>query len=374
MVASAPAVCASEPVSRLNSAKEMQLPAKQLVQSRQKRFVYCRRIAQSEMLEAGLLTLPPDVLQLLVAHLAEADTRSVAALGCTCSALRKFIAQYRNGESALPLSPRLDKSFGRGVDAIYTSDGVRLRKNNVAGDGIALLCVVPRCIATYWEFEIERFRGRRIELGLTTKNALRFGSIDRRESWSFDCFGRANVAGMRRTYGRQMKEGDVVGIVYDIFKKEMYVLDNGVPMGALPVHNTRGGELYPYVYLPYYPDESVVVRRGTRVPRCLKTIAEGVKNWRKPDGLPYDGRLIVSTWNDTVWYAVPVTPDTTTIEELWLELAVRQSRHPDQLDLIHNGRHLVRSTLTLHQEGIVVDNHTGTYAFDVLVTIPHLVS
>lgn len=214
-----------------------------------------------------------------------------------------------------------------------------------------------------------------MDVGVALPHAFRFATVERKGSWSFDCFGRVSLAGARRVYGRQMVEGDIVGILYDAKGKKLCFLDNGVCMGVVPLLGLGSrAHLLPFVYLPYVEGECVTILEGGSAV-SVSAIKEGGRRWQKPMGLPYDGSIIVQTWEPKVWYAIHVDPKMTTLARLWELLEERHGMAKHLFELIHEGTRLPCSRkLTLSDVGITISERTGTCKSDILLSVPHIVS
>lgn len=284
----------------------------------------------------------------------------------------------RHGDIALPTNLARRVFYpALGVDITSPSRraGVTLRKNSLPGDAFV---VFDRCVtgtSAFWRFRIDRFRGQRIDVGVAMPHAFRFATVERKASWSFDCFGRVSLAGQRHAYGRQMTEGDIVGILYDAKTSSLSFLDNGVCMGVVPLVGVGArAHLLPFVYLPYHEGESVTLLQGGE-PLSVMAVRAGARRWRKPAGLPYDGSIIVQTWDARVWYAIKVDPKVTTLAHLWQMLEERHGVARHLFELIHEGARLKYShRLTLSDVGITIDERTGTCKNDILLSVPHIVS
>lgn len=338
---------------------------------------------------ASLAALPQDLLYKII-FLLHRTGASLQPLAHTCRALRALVNTLRGaGEAALPINLHPPHPITPGIDvspAPHTPN-LRITKTSVPGDAYVVFQPDITQTSALWHLRIERLNGHRIDIGVATRDAFRFGMVERKSSWSFDCFGRACVAGTNRTYGRQMRAGDVVGVLYDASRNSVSFLDNGVSMGELPLgeaskSRVTGGSrpraLFPYVYLPYRKGEAVTLLGTGKTLRSVadvKRIHASSDKWRRPPGLPYDGRIIVGTWEERKWYALDLDPATTPLASLWRELEARHGMPMRKFELIFKGRRLEnRGDRTLSEAGICIDTRTGTCSADVLLSVPHIVS
>lgn len=174
-----------------------------------------------------------------------------------------------------------------------------------------------------------------------------------------------------------MREGDVVGVLYDAKTATVSFLDDGVCMGVVNVgaEGPNGkGHLLPFVYMPYLEGEQVTLLES-RGPLSVSAVRKTGTRWQRPVGLPYDGTIIVQTWEPSVWYAFRVDPEVTTMARFWgmIEKQYGIARH--LFELIHDGARLVDTELmTLSEAGICIDKRSGTCRSDVLLSVPHIVS
>lgn len=313
-------------------------------------------------------------------HVHDLGAHHTQSLALTCRRLASIVRSVGPyGDTALPvhLSRRVRRDAARGVEVTPSGNGRELviRKTSTAGDGYVLF---DRCIAgtsSYWQFRIERLRGNRIDVGVATPHAFRFATVERRSSWSFDCFGRVSLAGERRAYGRQMRKGDMVGVLYDAGRRSLLFLDNGVCMGEVELEGVGDGKVHllPFVYVPYHEGEAVTLVEGGG-PVDVRAVREGAQRWRRPVGLSFEGCVIVQTWEPRLWYAIPVR-EVRTVAGLWREVARRHGMSAELFELIYEGRRLpMVHGVRLEEVGIAIDARTGTNRADVLLSVPHIVS
>lgn len=329
---------------------------------------------------ATLESLPQEVLLHIVTHVHDAGHHHTQALAQTSRRLAEAVREVGpRGDTALPagLARRAQRPAPCGIALRAGRDGrLTLRKTTAPGDAFV---VFDRCVAAtsaYWRFRIDRFAGHRIEVGVASPAALRYGTVERAASWSFDCFGRVCLAGKRLPYGRQMREGDVVGVLCDAKTGTVSFLDNGVCMGAVPVGPPDGPRphLLPFVYMPYVAGEQVTLLEGCG-PLSVRAVRARGRLWRRPAGLPYDGAVIVKTWEPRVWYAIRVDPDVTTVAGFWGLVEQRHGVARHLFELICAGERLVDTdALTLSDVGIRIDERSGTCRSDVLLSVPHIIS
>lgn len=327
----------------------------------------------------NLESLPQDILLRIITHLHDIGSHHTQALAQTCCRLAAAVRTItRRGDIALPtnLARRIFyPALGVDMTSRGRRAGVTLRKNSLPGDAFV---VFDRCVtgtSAFWRFRIDQFKGQRIDVGVAMPHAFRFATVERKASWSFDCFGRVSLAGQRHAYGRQMKEGDILGVLYDAKTNSLSFLDNGVCMGVVPLVGLGAkAHLLPFVYLPYHEGESVTLLQGGE-PLSVMAVRAGAQRWRKPAGLPYDGSIIVQTWDARVWYAIRVDPKVTTLAHLWHMLEERHGVARHLFELIHEGTRLTYShRLTLSDVGITINERTGTCKNDILLSVPHIVS
>lgn len=326
----------------------------------------------------NLQNLPQDILLDILSHVHNLGPRHTQALAQTCRRLSTTVrAVTRHGDFALPIKLTRATCFPPCGVEISSSDrrGVTIRKTSTPGDAFV---VFDRCVtgtSVYWQFRLNRFRGQRLDIGVALPHAFRFATVERKGSWSFDCFGRVSLAGKRRVYGRQMSEGDVVGILYDARGDNLCFLDNGVCMGVVPLVGVESGaHLFPFLYLPFVEGECVTLLEGSGAV-SVSAMEESVRRWHRPKGLPYDRSIIVQTWEPKLWYAIRVDPTKTTLARLWELLEEKHGMAKHLFELIYEGTRLpCTHKLTLNDVGIIVNERTGTCRSDILLSVPHVVS
>lgn len=322
----------------------------------------------------SLELLPHDILLAIISHLHNFGSQHTQALALTCKRLYLAVRSItRHGDIALSLNlSRRISNPGPGISIKSTSSGVSFQKNGVPGDAFLMF---DRCIcgtSSFWRFRIDRFCGLRIEIGVARPAAFRHGTVERAKSWSFDCFGRVCVAGEQRTFGRQMKVGDVVGVLYDAKGERLCFMDNGISMGV--IEGVGRGQLLPFIYLPYVKGEQVtLLNSGATL--SVSSVLGGGQKWRRVMGLQWEECIIVQTWNEKVWYGLRMDPETSTLAELWCMLEDRVGMRRELFELIWDGKRLGWSEhITLSQVGIHIDQRTGTCKKDILLSVPHIVS
>lgn len=278
----------------------------------------------------------------------------------------------------------------------YPPTDLFLEKGGLPSHAHAHLAAPLSCYSAHWRIDIVRFRGRAIEVGVTARRHSAFVVKD--QSVFFDCAGRISVCGCRQTYGRTFTAGESVGVVYDASTNSLLFLDDGMAMGP-PISldqltpgckpgdrrasgghagtvdvRRRKGELWAYVKFGNVPGDAVHVRSGRSV-RCIAGLADTYSRWRRPIGrIEEDGQVVVVTWNDCVWYAMPLDPMTHTLNDLRLALATRTNLKTSEIELIMNRRRLEDDSATLRELGIVINPRTGSHDHDILLSVPHLVS
>lgn len=344
-------------------------------------FVYLDMTAM-RLQAYNICDFPQDILYRIAIQL-HGNKTSLQSFAESCQTLYKIYHTLREGGEyaisiELPLSSTI--SPGLAVSTSPLSSKTMIQKTQVPGDAyIVFPCDVTQTSAI-WHFQIENFEGHRIEIGVATEDAFRFGMVERASSWSFDCFGRACLAGSPRTYGRQMRNQDVIGVLYDAMKQSISFVDNGVSMGSLPIRSGTGSRigtkaLLPFVYFPYYCGECVSYLPVKRSLVNMKQVHSSAVNWKRPSGLPYDNCIIVATWEERVWYAIRANPGVTTLGCFWRELQRRHGMEMHLFELIFNGKRLQnRHDILLEDVGIVIDDKTGTCCSDMLLSVPHMVS
>lgn len=329
----------------------------------------------------NLHTLHQDVLYQIILRLNDMGG-SLHSLSLTSWRLNRIVhAIRRKGRLALPIRLPVPFKAPRGMTITRASRAITLRKNHVPGDTFLVFGQDVSQTSAIFHFRIDQLNGHRLDIGLAHESAFRFLTVERASSWSFDCFGRVSMAGRRMTYGRQMRTGDVVSVVYDAGTCTLSFLDNGVSMGALSLRDSanrvveRGTPLFPYVYFPYCEGEAVtIVRAAQRCVMDLRRVHASVARWRRPLGLPCDGCIIVETWEERTWYAIDLDPERDSMATLWLKLQERHGMDMSLFELIFQGKRLEYSQRTLKDAGIIIDKRTGTCSSDILLSVPHIVS
>lgn len=320
--------------------------------------------------KATLLSLPSEVLHRIVGFLITDDDpalvdRTLLHLRLTCPTL--YIALSAD---SLPYFPFPARVLSAPIERVHL-DKKTLQISRVGGPGHAFILFrsLPSRVPLVFWLKLHKFNGHRIDVGITT-NTQQFSS---RYSTSFDCFGRANVSGKSITYGRQMQTGDILGIAIKWSENEskQYVqfLDSGKrPIGEhLPV--LKNG--HPFIHFGNRRGEAVsLYNPPSSIPRRLNISFQNIDL----SGLPYAGRLIVSTFEETVWYALQVDWKYTTMKHVFEELSERINFSVDQIQLRYRGRALKPSYETLESAGIFLDENTGTHAHDLHLGIRHLAS
>ena len=330
-------------------------------------------------------TIPMDILLRILVCISNDNLQTLSQLSKTSPRLASTIRTFRRqGITAIPLtfSREVIQPF-RGLSINLLSNGdINIRKTQEPGN---TFCVFDKDISTltcYWQFRIDQFKGHRIDLGIATKDAFRFSTVERVASYSFDCFGRVNIAGSADTFGRQMRVGDVITLVYNPAKNLLMLVDNGKCMGCIPVQVNKvrpDGKkvgLYPFVYLPYQDGECVTLVNIKQ--DCLLDIEKLERTkllWTRPSDLPYDSAVIVQTWCDKIWYAIYADTEKMTLKEFWDLLSRKHMLRTDLFELIWKGKRLERTEKkTLKDVGITIDANTGTCSSDVLLSVPHIIS
>ena len=329
--------------------------------------------------------LPTDVLLRILTHLQCASPNALTDVALTNVRLSQIVSSIRRGgQYSLNFDPSSHAKLDNGVcvKELRNSEGslfFTYTKNETPGFSVFMYMFDVAARSSHWSFRLNKFKGNRIDIGVARLKAFRFHSVERASSWSFDCFGRVTVMGKTRTYGRRMQEGDVVGVVYDYSSKTLSFLDNGISMGKINIEQPgtscpEDHKLIPYVYLPYVQGESISMVLPSEV-LDLDSVHRSEKIWRKPSGLRYDSMVIVTTWEERLWYAIDVDCETTTLRELWQILEKRHSMSMELFELISNGKRLENTyKKTLRDVGIYVDPRTGSCRYDILLSVPHIVS
>lgn len=320
-----------------------------------------------------LASLPEDVLDVVFSHALGHGDKALASLASTCSSLHRRLRTFREGESVFPVNLKAWSIDYHYIDPFVFENGdILLERSKARGHGLVRFAPVSSKYTTTWSFSIANFTGHRIEVGVATDRGFSHSGVNRQHSWSFDCFGHANIGGKASTYGRQMQKGDTLGVSFDPENGKLRFLDGGQSMGAIQVAKT-GEQIFPYVYFGERAGEALVLKRVAGRGRIAKRLGDE-NAWMKPVGLPYDGRLIVTTWDHEVWYALEVCWETATLEDVWRVIAAKVKTEPAKVQLLYRGSHLVRNRTTLREAGIVLDEKSGTHSHDLQVSIPHLVS
>lgn len=326
-----------------------------------------------------LTDLPHDILYLIIIRIHQ-NGSSLRPFAETCQSLYNvYHTLHLGGVYALPITLRAPRKSPNGLSVSTSEDGIlNVCKTRLPGDAHMVFEHDVSQTSTFWEVRLDEFRGHRVEIGVAKPGAFRFGMVERASSWSFDCFGRACIAGYRRTYGRHMCTGDVIGVVYDAARGVLAFLDRGVSMGALVIRRYRStphSPLYPFIYFPCFQGESVSILRPPMSVIDLARIHDSARLWSRPKGLAYDGHIIVSSWEELVWYAIPADTNSMTLAQLWKELEKQYGMPMHLFELIFNGRRLPnRADLKLCDVGIRIDERTGSCRSDILLSVPHIIS
>lgn len=330
------------------------------------------------------------------------DGHPLRHLAQTCTTFYKLFHNLRlGGLYALPTRLPIAAVTPRGLDVISNgsrgfregrgggggrSRGMRgaekmevatIRKSGYPGDAYIMFERDVTEMSTAWSVRLDEFRGNRVEIGVATRDAFRFNTVERRSSWSFDCFGRTCCAGRRSTYGRPMRAGEMLTVVYDVSCAVLVFVDGGLSMGALPVRAPPRQPLYPFIYFPFLHGETVTVLRPARVMIDLAQLHSSAGTWarRMQASPPSAGRLIVVTWDDHTWYSIQADAHTMTLAQLWKEIEFRHRMPMHLFELIFKGRRLPNSPdLKLCDVGIRIDKNTGSCSSDILLSVPHIIS
>lgn len=255
---------------------------------------------------------------------------------------------------------------------------MKIRKNADPGTAHIAFTHDVSQTSSAWRVQLDEFRTTRIEMGVATCEAFRFDTVERASSWSFDNFGRASSAGHRTTYGRVMRTGDTVTVVYDASRRLLSFLDGNRSMGALRVNVAKTQALFPFIYFSSVPNEAVTILQPPRTLINLAQVHASAHEYLSPMGGTVShatGRLIVLTVDDQVWYAINVDGQTTTLAQLWKEIERKHNLSMHLFELIFKGRRLPYSSrLKLGDVGIHIDKRSGSCSSDILLSVPHLAS
>lgn len=324
----------------------------------------------------SLQNLPEDVLLHILTYLIHAPD-SIASLSRASQRLGTLIRLIRHGgKFALPQTLADAASHPPGISSQFntTSETLTLTKTSYPGFACIIFHTDVSHYSSYWSFRLARFEGTRIDIGVAPPAAFRFGTVEKASSWSFDCFGRVSLPGRRRTYGRRMRTADVIGVLYDVSDHTLTFLDNGVSMGTIRLGVRRDEKLLPFIYIPYYTGEAVTVMQCRGVVD-VKAMKKSSTRWVRPFGLPYDGMVIVHTWEERVWYAIEADCSKMTLARLWSLVQERHGIAANLFQLICNGKRLEnRDDQTLKDVGVWIDRRTGSSSADILLSVPHLAS
>lgn len=271
---------------------------------------------------------------------------------------------------------RLDTTLN---DDSYPNEALQIRKNSTPGVAYIKFEYDVTQISSAWSVRLDKFHGTRIEIGIATQDAFRFNTVERASSWMFDSFGRANCAGSHRTFGRAMRAGETITVIYDVSRKLLSFHDQSTSMGSLRINTPNGIPLCPFIYFPALSDETVTVFQPGRVVINLAHLYASAQEYaRRVAESPQTakiGRLIVLTWDDRIWYSVKVDIQTTSLAQLWKIIETRHGMPMHLFELIFKGRRLPNSdSLNLHHVGIHFDKTTGSCSSDILLSVPHIVS
>ena len=162
-----------------------------------------------------------------------------------------------------------------------------------------------------------------------------------------------------------MRTGDIVGVAVCSVSRTVRFLDGGVnPMGeALPLPD---GPIAPFVYMGGVQGDAISLHHVEPIPRVLASISRFQRT-------PPPSRIVISTWEEDVYYEIEVDPRTT-VQDVYEEAATRQHPPVMQIQLIYRGRTLSPSSERLADVDIVPDKWTGIPTHDIHLSVPHLVS
>lgn len=334
--------------------------------------------------------MPSDILYLILIHVYRDDDAAARAFAQTCSA---FQALYRTvssgGQYALPLTlspPTRNRLNTNMSDLLVTPVGPRgadlcIEKRSAYGDSYVVFDRDVRHTSSSWRLRLDTFKGHRLDVGVALSSAFRHGMVERASSWRFDLFGRACAAGESISFGRQFLPGDVLTIVYDAGASRLAFIDGscGACMGSLyvDVGSKTHLALHPFIYFPALAGERITLLAGAAQVIDLHRIHASTVRWkREPASLPYDGCIIVATWEEHRWYALRFDDlDATPVSVLWSQVAQRHGMSESLFELIFNGARLPNThNKTLRDVGIHIDCDTGSCTADILLSVPHIVS
>lgn len=330
---------------------------------------------------ASLLTLPSDVLHRVMLHLI-ADSRALQALSQTHPKLARALTPFRQNLS-FPLfvgafswtaypTELLDvhSSHGRGGPKHF-----EVRRTSCPGHAHVILDIPLLQFNFHWAFELKRFRGRILEMGVAAWH--KGGSVASENCVLFDCAGRVGFGGRKRSFGRIFQEGEIVGFVYHAQSRSLFVLDwkcaMGPPIVLKHIITHHHSVLRPYLKFGNIPYDCVAMHSG-RI-KSIGGLDASYQNWVWPSVLPKaHGCVVVVTWKEDTWYALRLDPKVATLDHLRLEVAVRSGLKAGSFELIMNRTRLNRGKATLAELGIHIDPSTGSHSHDILMSVPHLVS
>lgn len=343
---------------------------------------------KSPGLPTHITDLPVDSLYLILIHLHRDDDKGARAFAQTCTAFHDLYRTVSSGgQYALPVSfaPPTTGLNTNMSDLLVTQSkpagDLTLEKGSAYGDSYIVFDRDVRRTSAAWRLRLDVFRGHRLDVGVALASAFRFGMVERASSWSFDLFGRACIAGRSRPFGRHFVQGDVLTVVYNARNETLAFVDDacGACMGTLPVDfdDKSDLKLHPFVYFPALKGERMTLLRGGGGVVDLHRVKDSVQRWcREPARLPYDGCVIVATWEEHRWYALHFDDvETTTLATLWAEIAARYGMAENVFELIFNGVRLPNTEgKTLGDVGIEIDRDTGSCTADILLSVPHIMS
>lgn len=330
-----------------------------------------------------LTDVPRDILFQIVIHLHQYDDNdqknNLRSFALTC---KDFYQLYHSishgGQYAIPLSlPKpLKTPHGLNIRQNNNRSMITIQKTSTPGDAYVVFDKNISKVSCSWKVKLEQFKGHRIEIGIALPSAFRFGMVERASSWSFDCFGRACIAGKNITYGRQILNNESITIVYDSKHRTLSFLDvNHISMGCLHMQITDDSILYPFIYFPYFKGECLSIIYDNSCILDLEKVDLSKHTWKKRANLPFDNHIIVSTWEDCKWYALNIDPDVTSLADFWKLLEVLHGMDRTLFQLIFNGMQLpYRRDKMLKDVGIVIDKRTGSCSADILLSVPHVIS
>lgn len=329
-----------------------------------------------------LLTLPSDVFQGVLAHLYD-DYNAMHALAASHPRFAKEAARFRENFALPGLLPGTKWSTYPREELLCTSKSngsddataLKVAKSSSPGHAQFILETPLKIFNVYWTVRLTRFVGRTLEIGVARHH--RDYAVISESAVRFDCAGRLLVGAKRLGFGRVFQQGDVLTVIYLASSRSILFLDEDTAMGP-PIDLTgllKGREITLRLYVRFGNIAGECVTVYGYKAKFIGDFENSHQHWTQPTTLPpTHGCVVVVTWKDDEWYAVPLDPNIATLDNLRSEIGTRSGLDPNAFELIINNTRLVAGQATLAELGIQIDPKTGSQRRDILMSVPHLVS